>query len=138
MSNIKQYRGMKICEICENEEIEYLPYSIEYEIYMSKTCFFCKGEVYICSLCTKYYYRRGKDGYIPNKYKDISWNLSKDPPQCRKCISMDMRNKYIFCIMCSVHIKEEDFIECDKCLLSSCKDCNKNNICAGCEGDIRI
>ena len=127
---------MKICEICENKETKYLPYPIENEIYINITCFFCKKEVYICSLCTKYYYRKDRDDdylIIPDIYKDISWNLSKYPPQCRKCITMNMRNKYNFCDMCAEYRNEEDFIECDKCFEKLCKECNKNNICGICE-----
>ena len=32
------------CEICENNEIKYLPYPIENEIYINITCFFVKKE----------------------------------------------------------------------------------------------
>ncbi len=134
---------MKECEICQNKEIRYLPYPIENEIYINITCFFCKKEIFICSLCTKYYYRKDRDDeylIIPDEYQDISYNLSKDPPQCRKCIKMSVGcvDKYKFCNMCTEYLNNADFIECDKCFMESCKECNKNNICSICERNIII
>ena len=50
-----------VCEICKNKEVEYLPYPIKNEIYLKLICFFCKEEINICSLCTKYIYKKDKD-----------------------------------------------------------------------------
>lgn len=115
------------CEICENNEIKYLPYPIENEIYINITCFFCKEGISVCSLCKKYYYGKDIDDdylIIPDKYKEISHSLTTGPPQCRKCMTINMRDQY----------KNIDkFILCNNCFQDSCNECNKNNICSVCE-----
>ena len=124
------------CEICENKEIKYLPYPIENEIYINITCFFCKEGISVCSLCKKYYYGKDMDDdylIIPDKYKEISHSLSTDPHQCRKCMTINMRDKYKCCIMCTKYKNIDKFIFCNNCFEDSCDECNKNNICSVCE-----
>ncbi len=127
---------MKICEICENKEIKYLPYPIENEIYINIICFFCNKNIFICSLCKKYYYGKDMDDIymiIPQIYKDISWNLSTNLPQCRKCITINARNKYKLCYTCAKYKNINNFLLCENCFQDSCDECNKNNICSVCE-----
>ena len=125
----------KKCVICENNEIKNLPYPIENGIYINITCFFCKKIVSVCSLCKKYYY--GHDMYddsiiIPDKYEEISDSLTTYPPQCRECMTINMRDKYKWCIMCAKYKNIDKFILCNNCFQDSCDECNKNN-CSVCE-----
>jgi len=70
---------------------------------------------------------------IFHKYKEISHSLSTDPHQCRKCMTINMRDKYKCCIMCTKYKNIDKFILCNNCFQDSCDECNKNNICSVCE-----
>lgn len=121
-----------VCEICKNKEVEYLPYPIKNEIYLKLICFFCKEEINICSLCTKYIYKKDKDDdyfIIPDEYKNISDSLHDSNPQCRKCMNKNKKNEYKYCDMCFEYVNIKEFIFCYNCNCDSCKKCNKNNCC---------
>jgi hypothetical protein len=115
----------KVCEVCENKKITN-------KIYENVTCYFCDETVLICELCKKYYY--GNDGLddciiVPNKYKNIINSLKNHPPQCRKCMNENTKNKYEYCDGCTTLRLSNEFIECPKCFSSCCAKCNGHNVC---------
>ena len=123
-----------ICEICANEEHNYLPYKMNKNLYIHLHCHVCNETINICYDCKKYLWVKPTFGSnnVPNEYRRVVNELCKNSySKCKKCWDKYITGDFAHCYKCRIFTSKKNMSYCSYCNTQNCNDCNKDK-CINC------